>query len=384
MKYKADCTPFCPAVGAVIVCAGKGERTGLSYNKVLYTIGVKTVLETALDVFTGVVDKITVVAAESDMDKIRALVSDYPNVTVALGGKSRTESVLNGLAATPCDIVVVHDGARPFVTEDIIKRSVESAISSGSGIAAVPCVDTVKHVENGIVSALPRKKLFAAQTPQTFRYDEIFKAYNSAIASELSFTDDAEVYEHAGFSPTLIEGSYANKKITTSADLFSLGDGYRIGVGYDVHRLVYDRPLILGGVHIPFEKGLLGHSDADALTHAIMDALLSAAGLPDIGVLFPDTDERFLGADSVALLKEVVLRIKDAGYKVNNISAVAIAQRPKLAPFIGEMKSRIAEAVGITADLVNISATTTEGLGVVGKSEAIAANASCILTGNGK
>ena len=386
MKYKADISPCRPTVGAVIVCAGKGERTGLAYNKVLHVIGVKTVLQTVLDVFCGTVDMVTVVASEHDLSAISAIVSEYNGVNVVTGGATRFDSVYKGLKATPCNIAVIHDGARPYVTSDIISRSVASAALHGSGIAAVPCVDTVKRVDgSGKARSLPRSELFCAQTPQTFRYDEILSAYEHAAQCKTrAFTDDAEVYEHAGYSPVLIEGSYANKKITTHGDILSVSDSCRIGVGYDVHRLVPNRPLILGGVQIPFERGLLGHSDADVLTHAVMDALLSAAGLPDIGVLFPDTDDKYLGANSLSLLGDVAARVAKAGYTVGNISAVIIAQRPKLSPFIKDIRAALASALGISEEQVNVSATTTEGLGIVGSGDAVAANASCIITGERK
>ncbi len=371
-----------PVRGAVILCAGKGERTGLSYNKVLHSIGVKTVLETVLDVFCETVDRITVVAAESDIARIEQITAQFPDVDIVIGGKTRFDSVRIGLENTPCDIAVIHDGARPFVTQDIIERSIDSAIKFGSGIAAVKSIDTVKRVgADGKAVSLPRDELYNVQTPQTFKYDEILSAYRNAC-TDINFTDDAEVYERAGFSPRLIDGDYSNIKITTAQDLLprTTRDS-RIGVGYDVHKLVEGRALILGGVNIPYEKGLLGHSDADVLTHAVMDALLSAVDLPDIGVLFPDTDERYLGISSMKLLSEVMNRLRSAGYTINNVSAVVIAERPKLCGIIPEIRKNLASALGINTSAVNVSATTAEGLGIVGNGAAIAASASCILTG---
>ena len=193
-------------------------------------------------------------------------------------------------------------------------------------------------------------------------------------------TDDAEAYERAGYSPRLVDGSYDNIKITTATDLLRLSQNNKIGVGYDVHRLVEGRPLILGGVRIEHEKGLLGHSDADVLTHAVMDALLSAAGLPDIGVLFPDTDDRFDGISSLKLLKEVLNKLRERELEIVNVSAVAIAQKPKLSPVIKDIRASLAAALETDNARVNVSATTTEGLGIVGNGDAIAATASCILS----
>lgn len=379
MKYNADSQS--PVIAAVIVCAGKGERSKLPYNKVLHLIGHKTVLEKSLDVFSQTpVKHITVVASEQDLPTIRDITSTYDNISVVTGGATRQMSVQAGLKAYPCDIVLIHDGARPFVSSEIISSAIDSAIKYGSGIAAVPSIDTVKRVdENGTAHSLPRAQLYNAQTPQAFRYAEITDAYNRAHGT---FTDDAEVYENAGYSPRLVNGAYNNIKVTTPNDFIDINKTCRIGVGYDVHRLVEGRKLILGGVEIDYHLGLLGHSDADVLTHAIMDALLSAADLPDIGMLFPDTDDKYLGISSMTLLQKVLDHVKRKGLNIGNISAVVIAQQPKLAPIISDIRRSLAAALEIDISAVNVSATTTEKLGVIGEGKAIAASASCILTEN--
>lgn len=368
-------------VAAVIVCAGKGERTGLSYNKIFYNLGHKTVLETVLDAFTASsVGKIVLVAAPDDTARIKDLIKPYPSVTVCKGGATRTDSVKNGLnAVKDCDIVAIHDGARPFIRPELIDESVRSAIRFGSGILAVPATDTIKEVSDGkIIKSLARQGLYNVQTPQTFRYDDIKKAYATVSGT---FTDDAEVFERAGFTPHTVLGSYDNIKITTEYDLIKATPrGAKIGIGFDLHRLVKKRPLIIGGIKIDHEKGLEGHSDADVLTHAIMDALLSAAGLPDIGVLFPDNDPSLLNISSLVLLDRVVTAVRERDYSINNISAVIIAQKPKMASHIDAMRNTLAKHLNIAADSINISATTTETLGVTGKGKAIAASASCMLS----
>ncbi|MCH5163374.1 MAG: 2-C-methyl-D-erythritol 2,4-cyclodiphosphate synthase [Clostridiales bacterium] len=368
-------------IAAIVVCAGKGERTGLAYNKILYHLGVKTVIETTLDGFIGsAVNRFVLVVAPCDVDAVKELVKPYDSVTLCTGGATRTESVRNGLmAAAGCDIAVIHDGARPFITPDIIDASIRSAIEYGSGIAAVPAVDTIKEVNDGVVvRSLPRASLYNMQTPQTFRYGEIKAAYDKA---EGTFTDDAEVYERAGYTPHTVLGSYDNIKITNEKDLLAVAPrGTKIGIGFDVHRLVGRRPLILGGVQIPFDKGLDGHSDADVLTHAIMDAMLSAAGLPDIGVLFPDNSDEFLNISSFVLLDRVAEQIKNRRLAVGNISAVIIAQKPKLAGHIDSIRRSLAARLEIAVERVNVSATTTETLGIIGSGDAIAASASCLLT----
>lgn len=377
MKYNAD-SPL--NIAAVIVCAGKGERSGLPYNKILHIIGRKTVLEKSLDVFLRTrVKHITVVTSKDDIAAVRDITSAYDDITVVVGGDTRAQSVYAGLQAYPCDIVLIHDGARPYVSEEIIERAIDGAIEYGSGIAAVPCVDTVKRVQDGKTCSLPRTELFNAQTPQAFRYSEIIDAYSRADGV---FTDDAEVYENAGYAPRLVEGAYDNIKLTNPADFVDADKSYRIGIGFDLHRLVEGRKLILGGVTLDYHLGLLGHSDADVLTHAIMDAMLSAADLPDIGVLFPDTDDKYLGISSITLLKQVLSKVKRKGLGIGNISAVVIAQNPKLAPVISNIRRNLADALNIDIKQINISATTTEKLGLIGEGNAIAANASCLLMEN--
>lgn len=370
----------CNGVCALILCAGSGTRTELAYNKILHTIGKKTVLEYALDAFVAAnVVRIVVCARPCDRDAVAEIAAAYEGVTVTDGGDTRTQSVRNGLAAIgDCGIVAIHDGARPFVTDELIRATVRSAREKGSGIAAVPATDTVKEVcGDTIERTLPREKLWCMQTPQTFRYREICDAYARVPGD---FTDDAEVYARAGYTPHIVRGDYANKKITTATDLWQCAPAQTaIGTGFDVHPLVAGRPLILGGVTVPHEKGLYGHSDADVLTHAVMDALLSAAGLPDIGVLFPDTDSATLGISSLVLLQRVRKKIADGGYTVGNISAVVMAQKPKLMPHIPDMRRTLAQTLGIAVEQVNVSATTTERLGIVGEEKGIAASAVCLL-----
>lgn len=369
-------------VGAVIVCAGTGSRSGLPYNKVLHYIGQKTAVELVLDAFSrSCASRTVLVSSPADERRMSEIAEQYQNVTVCVGGATRAESVKLGLDALgACDIAVIHDGARPFVTPELIQSTVDSAIEHGSGVAAVRAVDTVKRVSGKkIIAHLDRSELYCMQTPQTFRYSEIYAAYESLGSSAYECTDDAEVYGRAGHSACVVDGSYRNIKLTTASDLFrAMPLGIKIGVGFDVHKLVAGRKLILGGIDIPFEKGLDGHSDADVLTHAVMDALLSAAGLPDIGVLFPDTDDRFLGASSMKLLGEVTERVRAEG-TIRSVSAVVIAQRPKFAGYISSMRKSLATALGIDERSVNVSATTTEHLGIIGDGEAIAASASCLL-----
>lgn len=366
-------------ITAVILCAGSGQRTGLAYNKVLHYIGAKTVLETAADKFEGIADSLLFVCSARDIDQVKEIAAAYPGASVVTGGSTRSESVRRALAAADkrTDIICIHDGARPYVTPAVIVRTIDSAAKKGCGIAAVPSVDAVKAAGGGKIMSLDKSTLYNTQTPQTFRYPEIVDAYNKISGD---FGDDAEVYERAGYTLSLTEGDYANTKITTAEDLFKLpGNELKIGAGFDVHRCAEGRKLIVGGVDIPFTPGLMGHSDADVLTHAVMDAVLSAAGLPDIGVLFPDTDDCFKDADSIKLFEEVCCRMRNEGYEIRNISAVIMAQAPKMAGYIPLMREKLAGAAGIRQDMINISATTTEKLGIVGEEKGIAASCSCLL-----
>ena len=367
-------------VSALLLCAGSGERTKLSYNKVLYNIGKKTVLEYALDALTdSYVDDIYVVINPADADKIEELIKSYGGIKTVYGGDTRTQSVRNGISAVEdCDILVIHDGARPHVSSELINAAIKSAITHGSGVAAVKSVDTVREVHDGVIlKSLDRNSLYLMQTPQVFSFPLIKAAYESV---EGDYTDDAEVFSLAGNEVHIVDGEYSNRKVTTPADLFNIDPARaRIGAGFDVHPLKKGRDLIVGGVKLDYDKGLDGHSDADVLAHAVTDALLSAAGLPDIGVLFPDTDPKYKGADSMLLLKEVAKKVRAKGFTVGSISAVIMAEKPKMAPHIAIMRANIASAVGINIEHINISATTTEHLGVVGEEKGMAASCTCLI-----
>ena len=357
---------------AIVLCAGKGERAALGYNKVLFPLGGQPIAVMSMNAFINAgVDIVVCVASPADYDVLAAY-AESAGARICTGGATRTESVRRGLDALgdDVDIVLIHDGARPFVSREVILSAAESAATYGSGIAAVPSTDAIKVVERGVIVSHPEKNgLYNAQTPQAFDFRQIKDAYSRIDGN---YSDDAEVYALAGYSPRISEGSFSNRKITTHADLIGRND-LSTGIGFDVHRLVYDRDLILGGVYIPFEKGLDGHSDADVLTHAVMDALLSAAGMPDIGHLFPDTDPAYKGCSSMLMLEHVGRLLKKAHYDPVYIAATVIAQRPKLAKFIPRMRETIARALGISPAAVNIGATTAERLGMIGEGNAIAA-----------
>ena len=386
---------------AVIVAAGRGSRMGLGRNKVLADVAgvpvivrtVRALAQTAL--FDG---GIVVVTGAEDMEQMRALMAEHGlDVTLTEGGTDRQQSVHHGLLAVnpAADIIAIHDGARPLVTRAVIERTIESAKRCGSGVAAVTLKDTVKRVdaEGAVIDTPNRETLRAVQTPQTFDARLIRAAHERFADSAERATDDAALAERALCRIMLTEGDVENIKLTTPEDMLlaqqvilrregrqEKGSGrMRIGHGYDVHRLVEGRKLILCGVEIPYEKGLLGHSDADVALHALMDALLGAAALGDIGRHFPDTDPAYAGADSGRLLDHVVSLLEQKGYAVGNVDVTIICQRPKLKDYIEQMRENVAAHLHVSADCVNIKATTTEKLGFEGDGLGISSHAvACI------
>jgi len=379
----------------VMMVAAAGGSTRMGQPKQHIVLGQHPVLIHTLLTLQSVaaVDEILLIAREEDIPHFTALARDAGvtklHIAVA-GGSTRQQSVAAGLAALPAEtaLVGVHDGARPLVRPEDVEAVIAAAKQSGAAALAVPVKDTLKRTdEQGFVIDTPdRNGLWRVQTPQVFDRAALCAAMAAALAEGKDYTDDCQLMEAAGHRVKLVAGVDTNLKLTTPEDIrlaeALMGKeekGMRIGHGYDVHRLVEGRPLILGGVTVPYEKGLLGHSDADVLTHAVMDALLGAAALGDIGKLFPDNDPAYAGADSVALLRRVVERIGEEGYAIGNIDATILCQRPKLAPHIPEMRRILADACGIPADSVSVKATTEEGLGFTGNGDGIAAHCVCIL-----
>lgn len=371
-----------PSVTAIIVAAGASRRMG--FDKLSYRLpDGRTVLETSCALFAAhpAVDELVLVAG-GNRPQCEAIAAACPKpCTVVQGGATRADSVRSGLAAAKGQLVAIHDAARPFASAEIITAALQATAESGAAAPAVPVKDTIKVADkDGKVVATPdRATLYAVQTPQCFDRALYLQALETVSGEKASLvTDDCSLFELAGLPVTLTAGDYANLKITTKEDL-QKEKTMRIGHGYDVHRLVEDRKLILGGVEVPYEKGLLGHSDADVLLHAVMDAVLGAAALGDIGQHFPDTDPAYKGADSLALTREVAKIIAAHGYKVGNIDATILCQRPKLAPHIPAMRQNIADAFGLPLDAVSVKATTEEHLGFTGEGLGIAAHAVALI-----
>lgn len=372
-------------INAVLPCAGRGERAGLGFNKTLALLGEKPVALVSAEQFAALpeVTRIVVVCGKGEEEDFRRALSPLADKTVFVtGGETRTASVAAGIAACEedCEIIAVHDGARPYLSPALLRRTLDVCEKSGSALPVLPVTDSLREVHGEFSRAVDRSAYYAVQTPQVFDARSLRRAYDCALSDGFTFSDDAQVFERYIGRVTLCAGDPANIKLTTPADFAARG--MRVGCGFDTHRLVEGRKLILGGVTIPHVKGLLGHSDADVLVHAVMDALLSAVHARDIGVLFPDTDEKYAGISSMKLLLEVKKLLDEKGAAVINVSAVILAQKPKLKDHIPAMSANIAQVLGIPEERVSISATTTEGIGLVGREEGISARACALVLTN--
>lgn len=374
-------------IAAIIPAAGAGSRAGFAENKIFQKIGGVPVLLRSVRAFTRREDigAVAVCAAEGELARVRELLAGEPKAAVVAGGDTRTASVraaLEYFAALPCppDYVLVHDAARPFVSQEVIGGCIACTRSHGSGVCALPCTDTLAKGQFGMIASFyERGSAYAVQTPQGFGFTELLRAYRSIGADE-NFTDDSGVYAKYIAPPFLCGGEAKNRKLTFAEDFMEIK--LRTGIGVDTHQFGADADhIVLGGARIPAESGLVAHSDGDVLCHALMDALLSAAGLPDIGQQFPDTDPQYAGADSLQLLRRVRETIEAAGFAAENVSASILAEQPKLAPYILQMKENIARALGIGEDAVGIAAGTNEGLGYIGRGEGITVVANVLLRG---
>ena len=370
----------------IIAAAGQGKRLGADIPKQFLKIaGVPIIVKTVRAFCENEkIDDIVIVTHKDYLDHCRQLAAEYglsKVVSVVEGGAERQDSVYRALeavgqASPDTELVLVHDAARPFINQKTIDDVIAAAGTSGAAIACVPVKDSIRQGTSEESRNIERKNLYNVQTPQGFRRELLTAAYEKAFADGFYGTDDAGLVERLGQPVELVMGHYDNIKITTKEDMPMES---RVGTGFDVHALVEGRPLILGGVDIPFEKGLDGHSDADVLIHALMDALLGAAALGDIGRHFPDTDPQYKGISSVKLLEHVTALLKDESYSVGNVDITVMAQRPKIKSYIDDMRRIIADKLGIDISRVNIKGTTTERLGFVGREEGIAAQAICLL-----
>ncbi len=384
---------------AVLAAAGQGRRMGGGSNKAFLPLLSRPMLLRSAQALSASkkIDEMIIVAAPEEEAEVRRILSQDDRLKpwqIVAGGSERQYSIANALKALPegTKYVAVHDAARPLVLSQSVDAVVEAAQHLRAAGLAVPVKDTIKESDatGCVVATPPRERLWAIQTPQVFEAALLREAYAQAAAEGFLGTDDASLVERLGVPVHLVRGEYSNLKVTTPEDLVvaeailqQRGEErqveWRTGMGYDVHRLVPGRKLILGGVDIPHSLGLDGHSDADVLLHALKDALLGAAGLGDIGRHFPDTEEQYRGISSLLLLEKVQALLEQAGWTVNNVDVTVAAQRPKLASHIPQMVKNVAAALKVSEERVNIKATTTEKLGFVGTEEGMSAYAVAML-----
>ena len=376
-----------PAAAAIVVAAGRGERMGGAVAKPFLLLGGRPILIRTVQAVEAcdLVRRIIVVVDSTDVAGTRSLLSSFQLRKVAAvvpGGPTRQESVWAGLALVEdAPVTAVHDGVRPLVASELIDAVIRAA-DGGAASAGIPMRETVKMVEGfEATGTVDRDRMWIARTPQAFRTELLRAAHQRAQQEGFHAPDDAALVERLGVRVRMVEDSPRNIKITVPGDL-DLAEAYlqqeagsqvRTGIGYDVHRLAMGRPLRLAGVDIPSPRGLTGHSDADVLAHAIMDALLGAAGLGDIGQLFPPGDPAYKDASSLMLLRQVIEMVETAGWRVAHVDSVVMAEAPRLAPYMEQMRQRLAQAMDVDPAAVSVKATTTEGMGAIGRGEGIAA-----------
>lgn len=392
----------------IIPAAGRGRRMGLDTPKQFFVLADLPIFVHTVRAFQGIaaIETIVLVAPPDLRRQVEEIADRFDlrrngsQLLIVNGGRTRQDSVKAGLDSLPDEIelVLVHDGSRPLVTAELITACLCEARCSGASMAAVPVSDTLKSVstDKKTRSTVDRRGLWQAQTPQAAKVSLLRKAYAAAEKDGFVGTDEASLIEHFGIPVAVVPGSEKNIKITRPEDLIiaeallmhekqkkatvAPARDLRIGHGYDAHQLVPGRPLVLGGVSVPHPAGLLGHSDADVLTHALCDAILGAVGLGDIGKHFPDTDQRFKDIQSLQLLEEVMTMARGRGYGLVNADLTAVAQQPKLSAYLARMRQNIASACRVGQQQINIKATTTEKMGFAGREEGIAAYAIVLMS----
>ena len=379
---------------AVIVAAGRGLRAGTGGPKQYRSIGGQTVIFRAMEPFCRHPQLFAVqpVVNPDDIQMFQDAVCGLSHASPTEGGATRQASVhagLEALAPQKPDIVLIHDAARPFVSQGLISRAIDAVKPTGAAVPTIAVADTIKLVDGkGNVEATPeRARLRIAQTPQVFYFDAILDAHRRAAREGRSdFTDDAALAEWAGLTVATFEGDVANMKLTTPEDFVreesrlasALGD-VRIGTGYDVHAFGAGDHVMICGVRVPHTKGFLAHSDGDVGLHALVDAILGALADGDIGSHFPPSDPQWKGAASHQFLKYAVDRVSARGGRIANLEVTLICERPKIGPLRDQMRARIAEISGVDISRVAVKATTSEKLGFTGREEGIAATASATI-----
>jgi 2-C-methyl-D-erythritol 2,4-cyclodiphosphate synthase/2-C-methyl-D-erythritol 4-phosphate cytidylyltransferase len=390
---------------AVILAAGEGRRflegSHSSLKKQYYVLDHEPMWVKAVRPFQylDLISHIILVVPSEDVLQISKRVKEFglsKILAVIAGGRYRQDSVYAALSwileRDHADFVFIHDGARPFVTADLIDR-IWKERDEGAVIPVIPISDTVKRISSdAVIETLDRSGLVRVQTPELFSFHLIMEAFEWLKRNPIEVTDDASLVERLGKRVKVVEGDPNNIKITTLAEVILRAEGSKdlfveassVGQGIDVHPFMEGRKLILGGVEIPHEKGLKGHSDADVLTHAVCDALLGAAGFSDIGTHFPDHDVSYKNISSLMLLQNVVDKLRSNRYRIVHIDVTVMAERPKIAPFVHKMKEKLSVVLGVSQSQLAIKAKTGEGIGFIGREEGIVAMAVATVLRSGK
>ncbi len=372
---------------ALIVAAGKGNRFGSNTPKQYHELNGEMILRKTIKAFLSCpeITAVKVVIHPENTELYNEATKGLNILPHCFGGKERQDSVRLGLESLKSenpDIVLIHDAARPFVTNEIISSVIKSIHIGQGAISASPVTDTIKKTDesNKITQTVDRSHLWKAATPQGFIYGEILSAHQSA--SGLALTDDAAVAEKYGIKVIAVTGSAKNIKITTMEDfemaekMLQTNKKIKTGFGFDVHAFTEEKDFcILGGIKIPFNKGLKGHSDADVLLHALTDAILGAIGMGDIGTHFSDKDERWRGADSAQFLRYAADCVREKGGQIENVDVTVICEAPKIGKYREQITEKIASVLQIPTEDINVKGTTTEHLGFTGRQEGIAATA---------
>jgi 2-C-methyl-D-erythritol 4-phosphate cytidylyltransferase/2-C-methyl-D-erythritol 2,4-cyclodiphosphate synthase len=377
-------------VGVIIVAAGRGERLGGALPKQLVDLGGRSLLQHSVRAFDGrpgVTEMVVVLPSDFVSQAADLIGPTTVPVRAVAGGQRRQDSVRAGAEALSAniDVVLVHDAARPFVDDGVIDRVIAGTDRTGAAVPAVQARDTVKRRDGAtgnVAETIARDEIWLAQTPQGFRRDVLTAAFAAGNGSGTA-TDEAMLAERAGFRVAIVAGDDRNVKITTADDLMTararIAGNTRVGTGYDLHRLVEGRPLVLAGVVVPSERGPVAHSDGDVVCHAIVDAMLGGSAAGDIGRHFPDTDPAWKGAPGLDLLRRAAVIVGQAGWRTSSVDATILLERPKLGPHIDAIRGCVAEALQIGVAHVGLKAKTNEGVDAVGRGEAIAAHAVVVL-----
>ena len=372
-----DDAPTLPSFAAIVVAAGKGLRAGQPLPKQFAMWRGKPVLRHSVETLLDAGARPLVIAVPPDGEQaVLDALAGLEGFALVTGGTTRQQSVKKALAAVEsAERILIHDAARPDLPLPVIERLLAALEHHPGAIPVLPVIDSLSVENDGVMSGTaPRERLRRVQTPQAFRFDAIFRAHQ-AWQDEASAGDDAQVLRANGGIVAHVQGDERLAKLTFAEDFMVQQPSIRIGMGFDVHRLVEGEELWLGGIRLDHSKGLSGHSDADVALHAIVDALLGAVANGDIGSHFPPSDPRWKGASSDQFLEHAAKLVREAGYGVGNVDLTIICEAPKIGPHRDAMRTRIADLLGVDIALVSVKATTTERLGLTGRGEGIAAQA---------